>query len=279
VAYRAVTGSLLNDDASHSLRMRRIRRELWIGAVVSLVLVGASCSSASVLEEDSLPAEDSEVVESSAEGNEADTSQPPVTSEPKLEAALSPESDDNDYEPPTTEADSSTGNNSSSTPSATSTTAPETYKEENDDGVEGDTYEPREFFYKLRVAPELARSGYDRDGWPHWSTMKELWSWSTSSCSVREYMVNYSEVQQFANRFASCSPVADGAWFSYYDGVWTSNPSSFDLDHIVSLAEAHDSGGANWSREQKELFANDYDNLILVSASSNRSKGDRSPNA
>jgi len=99
--------------------MRRIKWELWIGACVSLVLVGVACSSASVSNEDSLPAEDSEVVESSAEGNEADTSQPPVTSEPKLEAALSPESDDSDYEPPTTEADSSTGNNSSSTPSAT----------------------------------------------------------------------------------------------------------------------------------------------------------------
>ena len=74
--------------------------------------------------------------------------------------------------------------------------------------------------------------------------------------------------------YDSCS-VSGGVWYSWFDGVTTDNSSSFDVDHIVSLAEAHDSGGANWSRSKKQEFANDARNLVLVSSSSNRSKSDK----
>ena len=57
--------------------------------------------------------------------------------------------------------------------------------------------------------------------------------------------------------------------FEFYDA------SDLDIDHVVALAYAH--GGANWSSELKKQFYNDMENLLPVSASSNRSKGSRGP--
>jgi hypothetical protein len=74
--------------------------------------------------------------------------------------------------------------------------------------------------------------------------------------------------------------VTAGQWYSVYDGVSTTDPSSFDVDHVVPLAEAWDSGAASWATSRRELFANNLDladHLAAVSASSNRSKGDRDP--
>ena len=71
-----------------------------------------------------------------------------------------------------------------------------------------------------------------------------------------------------------------GQWFSIYDGVTTTNSSSFDIDHMVPLKEAWDSGAWNWNTDQRKKFANDLDEsffLIAVTASSNRSKGERDP--
>jgi hypothetical protein len=60
----------------------------------------------------------------------------------------------------------------------------------------------------------------------------------------------------------------------------TTNASGFDVDHFVPLAEAWDSGAANWDSATRQAFANDLDfsmSLIAVTASSNRSKSDRDP--
>ena len=49
---------------------------------------------------------------------------------------------------------------------------------------------------------------------------------------------------------------------------------------MIPLAEAWDSGAYGWSASRRESFANDLGvswSLIAVSASSNRSKGDRDP--
>ena len=73
---------------------------------------------------------------------------------------------------------------------------------------------------------------------------------------------------------------SDGTWLSWYDGRVTSNSSELDIDHMVPLAEAHSSGGWQWSSSRKRDFANDRRNpgaLTAVSASSNRSKGARDP--
>ncbi|MCH9663381.1 MAG: YHYH domain-containing protein [Gammaproteobacteria bacterium] len=53
--------------------------------------------------------------------------------------------------------------------------------------------------------------------------------------------------------------------------------SKIDADHVISLKDAHESGGCQWSRNQKRNFANDPENLVPSCAHINRSKGARLP--
>jgi hypothetical protein len=74
--------------------------------------------------------------------------------------------------------------------------------------------------------------------------------------------------------------VLAGRWVDVYTGAVFTDPSALDIDHMVPLAEANRSGGAAWQRAAKTIFANDLaypGALLAVSASSNRSKGDRTP--
>jgi len=81
-------------------------------------------------------------------------------------------------------------------------------------------------------------------------------------------------------KIGSKCAISGGRWFSIYDNVETTDSSKFDIDHMVPLSEAWDSGAWNWNADQRKYFANDLDQpffLIAVTASSNRSKSDRDP--
>jgi len=132
-----------------------------------------------------------------------------------------------------------------------------------------------ELLAQLRVAPESdAGVDYDRDDY-----MPRGWLFSArSGCSVRE-LVLIAEATSISQVDQDCRPL-DGVWISWYDGDAFDNPSELDIDHMVPLAEAHDSGAAVWSEERKSDYANDHDlsaALTAVSASSNRHKGAHDP--
>ena len=124
----------------------------------------------------------------------------------------------------------------------------------------------------LAVENEPARVGYDRDLFDHWSDL------DGDGCNTR-YEVLTAESQEPVTTSDGCRPVT-GLWVSAFDGKSTTDPSTFDIDHLVPLAEAWDSGADTWSASRREAFANDETSplsLIAVSASSNRSKSDRDP--
>ena len=79
------------------------------------------------------------------------------------------------------------------------------------------------------------------------------------------------------NQGSGCS-LSGGRWYSYYDGVSQTSSSALDIDHLVPLAEAWDSGARTWSASRREAYANDLGDshtLVGVTASLNRSKGDQ----
>ncbi|GGU66350.1 HNH endonuclease family protein [Streptomyces lavendofoliae] len=60
----------------------------------------------------------------------------------------------------------------------------------------------------------------------------------------------------------------------------THGARGLDIDHLVPLAEAWDSGAGIWSAAERQAYANDLDDaraLIAVTAKSNRSKADQDP--
>lgn len=73
--------------------------------------------------------------------------------------------------------------------------------------------------------------------------------------------------------------VAFGLWVDPYSGFYSTDPSDFDIDHLVPLAEAHESRGHAWSAERKEAYANDLQprTLIVVRDRLNQSKGHQDP--
>ena len=74
--------------------------------------------------------------------------------------------------------------------------------------------------------------------------------------------------------------VDSGEWHDPFTGQTFTNPRDLDIDHFVPLAEVHRSGGSSWNPQRRRDYANDLSypgTLIAVSASANRSKGDRDP--
>lgn len=73
-----------------------------------------------------------------------------------------------------------------------------------------------------------------------------------------------------------CNVLA-GLWIDGYTGELIRMSELVDIDHVVSLHQAWLAGASSWSNDKRSAFANDPDNLMVTSASTNRSKGDSSP--
>lgn len=115
--------------------------------------------------------------------------------------------------------------------------------------------------------------GYSRDLFRHWTDD------DGDGCNTREEIL-IGESTTPAQVDAYGCKVVEGDWFSEYDGTTHTTPSGLDIDHVVALKEAWDSGAWAWSPAQRQKFANDMTDprsLIAVTAGANRSKSDKDP--
>jgi hypothetical protein len=123
----------------------------------------------------------------------------------------------------------------------------------------------------LPVAAE-DRTGYARERF-------ELWvDDDHDGCDTR-HEVLIAEATTAPSLGARCA-LTGGAWRSYYDDrVWT-DPDDLDVDHLVPLAEAWESGASAWTDARRRAYANDLDDprtLVAVTDELNQAKGDRDP--
>jgi len=129
----------------------------------------------------------------------------------------------------------------------------------------------REAVASLPVAAER-REGYSRDLFRHWIDADK------DGCSTRNEVLIEEALE--APLIEGPCKLSEGRWLSYYDDVIVEGPSGLDIDHMVPLAEAWDSGAHSWTAERRRDYANDLDDprsLVAVTARSNRSKGDQDP--
>jgi hypothetical protein len=126
----------------------------------------------------------------------------------------------------------------------------------------------RDMLAELQVAEWAGMQGYSRDRFSHWLTV--------DGCSARQTVLTRDGDDVEVGD--DCQPTS-GTWYSPFDGQTFTDPSDIDIDHMVPLANSWRTGAADWDDDRRADFANDLDTpqLIAVSASSNRAKGDQDP--
>ena len=135
-----------------------------------------------------------------------------------------------------------------------------------------DTYQAIELLKTIRIERERG-AGYRRTLFKHWVDI------DGDGCDAREQVL-----KRDATGLAQVDPfkcfVVEADWLSPYDGKKTSDRTEVDIDHVVALKEAWDSGAWAWTEAQRTAYANDTTDsrsLLAVSSSSNRSKSDKDP--
>ncbi|MEC8391894.1 MAG: DUF1524 domain-containing protein [Actinomycetota bacterium] len=111
----------------------------------------------------------------------------------------------------------------------------------------------------LRIEFEYEATPYNRSEFPHWDDE------DGDGMNTRLEILSLEKVDEIG-------------WYSRWDGEWYAGEGGlsaprFDIDHIVSLKEAWQSGADEWPASDRDTFADDMLNLTAVTASSNRSKG------
>ncbi|MFB9394155.1 HNH endonuclease family protein [Streptomyces coeruleoprunus] len=125
----------------------------------------------------------------------------------------------------------------------------------------------------MRVEAEV-RDGYDRK--------REFGDWidaDRDGCNTRAEVLLEEAVDE-PTRTGRCT-LSGGRWYSYYDNKYVTLPDDIiDIDHMVPLAEAWDSGARNWDKAKRVAYANHLDDpvhLVAVTGRSNRQKADKDP--
>ncbi|GAA2906403.1 HNH endonuclease family protein [Streptomyces mexicanus] len=129
----------------------------------------------------------------------------------------------------------------------------------------------RDALARLPVRAE-DRTGYERSKFKHWIDADK------DGCNTRAEVLK-AEAVVAPVQGANCA-LSGGRWYSPYDDRYIDGARALDIDHLVPLAEAWDSGAYGWSTAEREAYANDLGDdraLIAVSAASNRSKADQDP--
>ena len=129
----------------------------------------------------------------------------------------------------------------------------------------------RDVVAALPLADEV-RDGYDRTKFRHWVDA------DGDGCNTRAEVL-LTEASTPPTTGPKCA-IVGGSWYSAYDDTYITNARVSDIDHMVPLAEAWDSGAYAWTPQQRESYANDLDEpraLIAVTATTNRSKADQDP--
>jgi hypothetical protein len=91
---------------------------------------------------------------------------------------------------------------------------------------------------------------YERASFVHWIDI------DGDGCDTREQVLKRDSVTLPQVDPYKCKVIA-GDWVSPYDGAPWSDPTDIDIDHVVALKEAWDSGAWAWSDATRNAYAND----------------------
>ncbi|WP_392892999.1 HNH endonuclease family protein [Streptomyces sp. LN699] len=125
----------------------------------------------------------------------------------------------------------------------------------------------------LQLATE-DRTGCQRTSFKHWNAGAN----PSDRCNTRMEVLIAEAVE--APEVGPGCTLTGGLWWSSYDERAVTPAGALDIDHMVPLAEAWDSGAFAWTAARREAYANDLGqgtSLVAVTARSNRQKSDQDP--
>jgi Protein of unknown function (DUF1524) len=123
----------------------------------------------------------------------------------------------------------------------------------------------------LAVKGRAAKTGYDRSSFSHWRDPDR------NGCDARNDILRRDLTNLVIKSDSNGCKVLGGALADPYSGKnidFVFGASLVDIDHVVALSNAWQTGAFQFTDEIRLQFANDPLNLLAVSASLNRQKGD-----
>jgi hypothetical protein len=100
-----------------------------------------------------------------------------------------------------------------------------------------------------------------------------------NGCDTRDDVLARDSLVPTQTDAGGCTVIA-GQWYSAYDDVTSSDPGQIQIDHVVALKEAWDSGAWAWDNARQQRFGNDLEDirtLRAVNGAANDDKGDADP--
>ena len=124
---------------------------------------------------------------------------------------------------------------------------------------------------QLEVKGRAPKTGYSRAAFTHWSDLNR------DGCDSRNEILKRDLTQIVFKAGTRDFKVISGKLLDPFSGktlTFSSSKSTVDIDHLVSLSNAWQTGAAYFDKKTRELLANDPLNLLAVDAKLNRQKGD-----
>ena len=123
----------------------------------------------------------------------------------------------------------------------------------------------------LSVKGRAAKTGYTRAQFTHWSDLDR------NGCDARNDTLKRDLTALVFKVGTRDCKVITGSLLDPYSGkviTFSSTKSTIDIDHVVALSNAWQTGAAYFDKTKRQLIANDPLNLLAVDYSLNRQKGD-----
>ena len=124
---------------------------------------------------------------------------------------------------------------------------------------------------KLEVKGRAAKTGYTRSQFPHWSDPDR------NGCDARNDILKRDLTDiTYKEGTRDCKVIAGQLLDPFSGKVITFSPTKvvIDIDHVVALSNAWQTGAAYFDKSVRTQIANDPLNLLAVDSKLNRQKGD-----
>ena len=123
----------------------------------------------------------------------------------------------------------------------------------------------------LSVKGRAAKTGYSRAQFTHWSDLDR------NGCDARNDTLKRDLTALVFKVGTRDCKVITGSLLDPYSGkviTFSSTKSTIDIDHVVALSNAWQTGAAYFDKTKRQQIANDPLNLLAVDFTLNRQKGD-----